>query len=141
MYFIQAEGHFDAAHFLAGYEGKCRNLHGHRWRVVAEVCAEELVKEGQTRGMVLDFSDLKHALKDLTEGFDHALVYEKGTLRESTEAALLEEDFRLVPVEFRPTAECFARYFFEELVKMGLPAARVEVYETPDNKAIYVGGR
>ena len=45
MYFIQAEDHFDAAHFLAGYEGKCRNLHGHRWRVVAEVCAEELVED------------------------------------------------------------------------------------------------
>ncbi len=137
MYQIQAEGHFDAAHFLAGYNGKCKNLHGHRWRVVAAAGKDELAADGQIRGMVLDFSDLKAALRELTDQLDHALIYEKGTLRETTVEALLAEDFRLIPVDFRPTAECFARWFFDELKKKGLPVCSVAVYETPDNKAVY----
>ncbi len=137
MYQIQAEGHFDSAHFLAGYNGKCRNIHGHRWKVTAAVCAKNLVEEGQTRGMVLDFSDLKSALRELTDEMDHALIYEDGTLKETTVAALKEEGFRLIPVNFRPTAENFARYFFDALAAKDLPVVRVEVYETPDNKAVY----
>ena len=37
MYGLQAEAHFDGAHFLTDYYGKCENLHGHRWRVVATI--------------------------------------------------------------------------------------------------------
>ena len=42
MYILKTEHSFDSAHFLAGYEGKCANIHGHRWRVEIEVQAEEL---------------------------------------------------------------------------------------------------
>lgn len=53
MYILKTEHSFDSAHFLAGYEGKCANIHGHRWRVEIEVQAEELVASGQLDGMVL----------------------------------------------------------------------------------------
>jgi len=59
MYYLKTESSFDSAHFLKGYNGKCRNLHGHRWRVVVEIAADQLKDEGQTRGMLVDFSDLK----------------------------------------------------------------------------------
>lgn len=55
MYILETEQSFDSAHFLSGYEGKCSNLHGHRWRVVARIAMDELNKEGQTRDMVIDF--------------------------------------------------------------------------------------
>lgn len=42
MYGLQAEAHFDAAHFLTNYYGKCENLHGHRWRVVVTIESESL---------------------------------------------------------------------------------------------------
>ena len=42
MYGLQAEAHFDGAHFLTDYYGKCENLHGHRWRVVVTIEAEQL---------------------------------------------------------------------------------------------------
>lgn len=45
MYGLQAEAHFDGAHFLTDYYGKCENLHGHRWRVVATIEVEELQDE------------------------------------------------------------------------------------------------
>ncbi len=59
MYFLRTEDSFDAAHFLKGYEGKCSNIHGHRWKVIVEVKGEDLKQEGPKRGMVVDFSDLK----------------------------------------------------------------------------------
>ena len=47
MYYLTVENSFDSAHFLHGYEGKCSNLHGHRWRVVVDVACENLISEGQ----------------------------------------------------------------------------------------------
>lgn len=137
MYRIRTEQSFDSAHFLKDYAGKCHNLHGHRWRVVAEAAGEHLSKETQTRGMVFDFGDMKAHLKELCDALDHCFIYEEGSLRENTVKALREEDFRLVEVPFRPTAENFARYFFEEMREKGFSMSRVEVYETPNNCAVY----
>ncbi len=137
MYIIRCEQCFDAAHFLAGYDGKCRNLHGHRWRVVAEVRSDRLIEDGPLRGMVVDFGDLKRDLRELTEGYDHVLIYEEGTLREETIRALSGEDFALAAVPFRPTAELFAKHFYELLSQKGYAVRSVEVYETPNNCAVY----
>lgn len=137
MYQLKAKAAFDSAHFLSGYAGKCANLHGHQWVVEAIVEQGTLQETGTCRGMVIDFGDLKKALRALAEDYDHALIYETGTLRETTVAALEEEQFRLIPVPFRPTAECFAKYFFETLKAQNLPIKRVVVYETPDNCAAY----
>ena len=76
MYILETEQAFDSAHFLSGYEGKCRNLHGHRWRVVAKIAADSLSTTRQTRDMVIDFGDFKDALKELTENLDHCLIIE-----------------------------------------------------------------
>ena len=46
MYGLKTESSFDAAHFLTDYHGKCENLHGHRWRVVAYLEQEDLQSEG-----------------------------------------------------------------------------------------------
>ena len=67
MYYLTVENSFDSAHFLHGYEGKCSNLHGHRWRVVVDVACEELIVEGQQRGMCVDFGDLKKDVKEITD--------------------------------------------------------------------------
>ena len=138
MYCLKTENSFDAAHFLSGYQGKCRNIHGHRWRVIVEIFGEALTEDGQMRGMLMDFGDLKKEVKALTEEFDHALIYEIGSLKKTTLVALKEEQFRLIEVMFRPTAENFARYFFEKMQEKGYPVYRVEVYETPNNCAVYM---
>ena len=137
MYYLRTEQSFDAAHFLKDHPGKCRNLHGHRWRVIAEVAGAELSREPQNRGMLVDFSDLKAALKHLCEELDHSFIYERASLKPATVAALTEEQFRLVEVPFRPTAENFARDFFRKLKDSDFPVHRVEVYETPANCAVY----
>lgn len=137
MYILKTSASFDSAHFLAGYKGKCANLHGHHWVIEVQAGAAELQETGEKRGMVMDFGDLKAAVRSLADHYDHALIYECGSLRETTLAALREENFRLIEVPCRPTAEHFARMFHEALTAQGLPVLRVTVYETPDNCASY----
>ena len=137
MYTLETSAAFDSAHFLSGYNGKCANIHGHRWVIKVVVSAEDVQASGEKRGMVIDFGDLKKAVRSLADSFDHALLYEKGSLRENTLEALFEEGFRLIELDYRPTAENFARAFFYSLKEKGLPVKRVTVYETPDNCASY----
>jgi len=70
MYGLKTESSFDASHFLTDYHGKCENLHGHRWRVVAYLEVAELQTEGTCKDMVVDFGDFKGALRSLTERLD-----------------------------------------------------------------------
>ena len=137
MYCIKTEHSFDAAHFLHGYEGKCSNIHGHRWRVIVSVCKEELEKDGCKRGMLVDFGDLKEDVKEAVDYFDHALIIEEGTLKEKTYEALCEEGFHIINLSFRPTAENLAKYFYDTIAKKGYKVKKAIVYETPNNCAEY----
>jgi 6-pyruvoyltetrahydropterin/6-carboxytetrahydropterin synthase len=137
MYQLTTHASFDSAHFLSGYEGKCRNLHGHRWKLEVTVESSSLEQSGQKRGMIVDFGELKNDVKKLADEHDHCLIIEKGTLKEKTLAALQEEGFRMITVEFRPTAENFAKYFYDRMKEFGYQVAFVKVYETPNNMAGY----
>lgn len=137
MYILRTEHSFDAAHFLKDYEGKCSNIHGHRWRVIVEVGAEELMTEGNTRGMVVDFSDLKKDVKAMVDYFDHKFIIEDDSLKLSTVNALLQEDFDIISLPMRPTAENFAKYFYDKIKEKGYQVDQVQVYETPNNCAAY----
>lgn len=137
MYILTAEASFDSAHFLAGYHGKCRNIHGHRWLIKVEAAGDELQQAGQMRDMVIDFGDLKKEVKAVADYFDHGLIVEKNTLRAKTFAVLQEEGFKLIEVDFRPTAEKLAKYIFDSLKGKQLPVKQVTVYETPANSAAY----
>lgn len=139
MYKLKTESSFDAAHFLTDYHGKCENLHGHRWRVVAYLSQEELCKEGTHKDMVIDFGEFKHALRVLTEELDHSFIIEEGSLMPETLSCLEKEGFVLTIMPFRTTAENLARYFYGRLEEAGLPVSEIEVYETPNNCAIYCG--
>ena len=72
MYQISVEQHFDAAHFLRGYQGKCEALHGHRFRVVVKVESSLL----DDIGIAYDFAELKRHLGDILSRFDHTCVNE-----------------------------------------------------------------
>ena len=133
MYTVSTEASFDSAHFLKNYDGKCANLHGHRWRVLVEVKAEKLGDDS----MVIDFTDLKRDLKEIADFHDHCLIIEKDSLKDETLACLKAENFRIVEVPFRPTAECFAKYFCELMRAKGHNISKVSVYETPNNCATY----
>jgi len=137
MYYLKTSACFDSAHFLHGYNGKCANIHGHHWVVEVKISGGELQGSGEKRGMLLDFGDFKKAVKEIAEGFDHTLIYEKSTLKPTTLVALKDEGFSLVETDFRPTAENFAAHIYSELCSKGLPVTRVTVYESPENCAEY----
>lgn len=137
MYTLKTDSNFDSAHFLGGYEGKCSNIHGHRWTAEIEVGSESLEMGGKNRGMIVDFSQLKIDLNSITDALDHCLIIEIGSLRRKTIEALREEKFKIVEVMFRPTAENFAKFFFEEMKSKGYKVIKSTVYETPKNSASY----
>ena len=114
MYEIRVSSSFDAAHHIPDYEGKCRNVHGHHWTVVASYRGKEL----DNLGMVIDFTKIKDKLNEIISMFDHS------DLNTS-----LEE----------PTAENIARniYWFLKSGPSGLHS--VTVYESPDCGVEYWG--
>ena len=139
MYYLKTEQSFDAAHFLKGYAGKCHNLHGHRWRVIVEIRSDKLRTDAQCRSMVVDFSDLKKSLKDICDFYDHSLIYETGSLKETTVPAWKKEVFCLNEVPSGRAGGVFPRHIYETMQQQGYNVSRVDVYETPNNCASYGG--
>ncbi len=70
MYEVSVEEHFDAAHYLRGYQGKCENLHGHRFQVAVSL----RVKQTDDIGLAYDFVSLKRKLKEILGRFDHTCL-------------------------------------------------------------------
>ena len=70
MYQIFVEEHFDAAHYLPNYHGKCEKLHGHRFKVVARLQVAELDESG----LAYDFAQLKQHLREILARFDHTCL-------------------------------------------------------------------
>ena len=72
MYEVSVQQHFDAAHYLRGYQGKCESLHGHRFQVVANIRAEQIDEVG----LAYDFVQLRQQLGDIVGRFDHTCLNE-----------------------------------------------------------------
>ncbi len=105
MYEITVEKHFEAAHFLRGYQGKCENLHGHRYKVVVKIEAGKL----NDIGLAYDFTDLKRHLKEILDRYDHTCLND------------------IKPFDkINPSAENIASTIFKELKKKLSAAARPE---------------
>ncbi|MCR3761342.1 6-carboxytetrahydropterin synthase QueD [Clostridium felsineum] len=133
MYIVKIENSFDSAHFLSNYDGKCANIHGHRWKIEVEIQAKTLIND-----MVEDFTILKKKIKEVIDFYDHALIIEKNALRELTYNCLIEDGFRIIELPFRPTAENFSKFFFDEIERLNYDVRKITVYETPNNSASYV---
>ncbi|MGB5823817.1 MAG: 6-carboxytetrahydropterin synthase, partial [Proteocatella sp.] len=109
----------------------------HRWKVEIEVKAQTLVKGGQLDGMVIDFGDLKKAVKNMVDDYDHALIIEKTTMSVETLHCLVQDGFKIIQTDFRPTAENFAAFFFQKMKAKGFNVKSATVYETPSNSASF----
>jgi len=70
MYEVSVREHFDAAHFLRGYQGKCENLHGHRYEVIVTVRVQDL----DDIWLAYDFTVIKGHLREVLEPFDHVCL-------------------------------------------------------------------
>lgn len=134
---LRTEYAIDSAHFLHGHKGKCSNIHGHRWRIIAEIYSSTLIESGSERGMILDFSTFKSDLKEMLDNYDHSLLIEENTLEPELLALLIKSNFKIETFSFRPTAENLSKFFYTELKNKGYDLTSVTVYETPNNCAVY----
>jgi 6-pyruvoyltetrahydropterin/6-carboxytetrahydropterin synthase len=121
MYELAVEQHFDAAHFLRGYKGKCEALHGHRFQVVVKIKSAAL----DDIGIVYDFSDLKRHLKDILARFDHTCLNE------------------VPPFDrINPSSENIAATVYDELEprlrEAPVSVSSVEVWESPEAHVSYI---
>ena len=72
---------FETGHALYGYDGKCRNVHGHSYKLSVTVVGQPISDPNHVKfGMVIDFSDLKSIVQEeIVSVFDHATVFNKNT--------------------------------------------------------------
>jgi len=104
--------HFEMAHALENYDGACRNIHGHSYRLEVTVSGFPLVdRSSPKQGMVMDFGDLKKIVKEhIVDVFDHAFV-----VREGYDRALLTDrginTMKLIVTPFQPTSELLITHF------------------------------
>ena len=139
MFILKNEIQFDTAHYLSGYEGKCSNIHGHRYRLVLELASENLHQKGQQRGMVADFGEVKAMLKSIADQYDHKLLIEDNEDGRAVANALnqMPNQFAIVMVPYRPTAEEMSRDIYYQIKNAGYPVYSVELFETPTNSCKY----
>lgn len=128
---LTSEFSFDSAHFLRGHDGKCKNLHGHRWRVVVSITGD-LIKDGAKKGMIVDFTTFKLYLKEIETLLDHKFLLETGSISNTTLQALKNEGFEIFEFPFRTTAENISKWLYTTISKE-FKVVSVSVYETPNN--------
>jgi len=119
MYQVSVEGHFDAAHFLRDYGGKCENVHGHRFKVVVGLKAAKLNKVG----LAYDFVELKRHLGEVLSRFDHTSLNEVSPFD-----------------KINPSSENIAATIYDQLkgrFSGGVTLSSVEVWESPESRVTY----
>ena len=128
MYEITVEKHFDAAHYLRGYQGKCENMHGHRYTVKVKVRAEKL----NDIGLAYDFTDLKRHLKDILARYDHTCLNDVPPFDKINPSTGLR---------INPSAENIAAAIYKalkkKLAKESITLNSVEAWETPEQGVAY----
>lgn len=97
---------FDMAHALFGYDGPCKNIHGHTYRLSVTIMGEPIQEEGNPKlGMVVDFTDFKQIVKThVIDVFDHTLVLKSGTPHEKI-AGLTDNFERVLFSVYQPSCE------------------------------------
>lgn len=110
---------FETGHALHGYDGKCKNIHGHSYRLDVTVIGKPVADESNPKcGMVIDFSDLKKIAKDeIVDVFDHATVFNKNTPHLELATLLSERDHDVILVDYQPTTEMMVIDFAEKISK------------------------
>ncbi len=124
MFEVRVEADFAAAHFLKDYHGKCENLHGHNYKVYAHVRGSSL----DAGGMLMDFTEIKKALREVCNSLDHTNLNDREIFKQN------------------PSAERIAMFIYNSLVEK-IPSlalgnksyiCAVDVFETETSRARFI---
>lgn len=113
---------FETGHALYGYDGKCKNVHGHSYKLSVTVIGSPITDKNNVKyGMVIDFGDLKKIVQEeIVEIFDHATVFNKNTPHVELAKELQIRGHHVLLVEYQPTSENMVIDFAEK-IKSRLP--------------------
>ena len=113
---------FETAHALYGYDGKCKHIHGHSYKLDVCVTGTPIADKNDVKhGMVIDFGDLKQIVKkEVVDPMDHAIILNKNTPHRELGNTLQESDHDVVFVDYQPTTEMMIQDFAEK-IKSKLP--------------------
>ncbi|MBF01907.1 MAG: 6-carboxytetrahydropterin synthase QueD [Flavobacterium sp.] len=98
---------FETGHALYGYDGKCKNVHGHSYKLSVTVIGTPITDTSNVKyGMVIDFTDLKKIVKEeIVDLFDHATVFNKNTPHVELAQELSDRGHHVILVDYQPTSE------------------------------------
>lgn len=115
---------FETGHALYGYDGKCRNVHGHSYKLSVTVIGNPIEDTSHVKlGMVIDFTDLKKIVKEeIVDKFDHATVFNKNTPHVELAKELENRGHSVILVNYQPTSENMI-IDFAERIKKRLPGS------------------
>jgi 6-pyruvoyltetrahydropterin/6-carboxytetrahydropterin synthase len=136
---VTKEFHFEMAHALWNYDGPCRNVHGHSYRLFVTISGVPVDDPGNPKnGMVIDFTDLKRIVKkEIVEVFDHSLVVSRLFDKEKTE--MFNRMFgNTVQVDYQPTCENLVTDFSTRIASQlpaGIKLCSLKLYETATSYA------
>ncbi|HLF51099.1 6-carboxytetrahydropterin synthase [Flavobacterium sp.] len=113
---------FETGHALYGYDGKCKNVHGHSYKLSVTVIGTPITDSSNVKfGMVIDFTDLKKIVKEeIVDQFDHATVFNKNTPHLELANELKSRGHDVILVNYQPTSENMV-IDFAERIKNRLP--------------------
>lgn len=115
---------FETGHALYGYDGKCRNVHGHSYKLSVTVIGSPISDPSHVKhGMVIDFGDLKKIVKqEIVDVFDHATVFNKNTPHVELAKELETRGHNVLLVDYQPTSEMMVIDFAQK-IQRHLPAS------------------
>jgi len=139
---IRITKHFDfeTAHALYGYDGKCKNIHGHSYQLYVTVIGVPIDDANHVKnGMVLDFGDLKRIVKsEIVDVFDHATVLNKNSPHKELAERIRPDSPKVLLVDYQPTSENMIVDFANKIVAK-LPNSvtlhSLKLYETNNSYA------
>ena len=113
---------FETGHALYGYDGKCRNVHGHSYKLSVTVIGSPSTDTSDVKlGMVIDFGDLKKIVEEeIIDPFDHATVFNKNTPHITLAKELTDRGHKVILANYQPTSENMVIDFAEK-IKARLP--------------------
>ncbi len=108
---------FETGHALYGYDGKCKNVHGHSYKLFVTVIGSPIEDKNNVKyGMVIDFTDLKKIVKEeVVDVFDHATVFNKNTPHIELAKELKDRGHHVILVDYQPTSENMVIDFVQKI--------------------------
>ncbi len=114
---ITKKFNFETGHALFGYDGKCKNIHGHSYKLFVTVSGQPISDNTDPKfGMVIDFGDLKKIVnQEIVDVFDHATIFNKNTPHVELAKELLDRGLNVLLTDYQPTSEMMVIDFADKI--------------------------